>query len=579
MGKLDEALKLIFRKPVPSEPSYYLKLLELCIEARAEKHGHLVHKCLLSNGFHSNLTLNTKLIIFYGKFGDMSAARKVFDRMPERSIVSWTALLSGYSHNGVFKDALLVFQHMHRSGVKGNQFTYGSAFRACTKLMCLRSGMQIQGFLQKSRFVGNLFVQSALVDLHSKCGDIEDASFVFQMMVKRDLVCWNAMIGGYSVQGFINEAFHLLQSMLREGMTPDCFTFGSLLHVCSLGIHLPKVSQIHGIMVQLGFWSHDLLSRLLIDAYAKCGSTKHAYTVFKLMTVKDVMSYTAVIAGYARENSRCFDALNLFSEIYQSGKGLDGFLLCTILNICANASLLNYGRQIHALALKCVPTHDVAMGNALIDMYAKCGELEGASRAFDQMQEKNVISWSSLIDGFAKHGNGHKAMTLYRVMENEGFKPNDITFLSLLFACSHAGLTWEGWECFTNMIGKYNISPTEKHRSCMIDLFARGGQLEEAFNLIDKMDTQPNASLWGAILGASNVYGDISMGKVAAKHLFDLDVQNSANYVAMASGYAAAGLWDDSLMTRKLMEKKILKKTPGCSLVLTPGKRRELLQS
>ncbi|KAJ8429811.1 hypothetical protein Cgig2_004395 [Carnegiea gigantea] len=429
MGKLDDAVKLIFRSPVPTDPSFYLKLLELCIDARAEKPGR----------------------------------------------------------------------------VKGNQFTYGSALRACTKLMCLRSGKQIQGCLQKRRFAGDLFVQSALVDLHAKCGDIKDASCVFEMMSERDLVCWNAMIGGYSAQGFSNDALRTFRSMLRS------------------------------------------------------------------MVVKDIMSYTAMIAGFACESDHYADALNLFIETYGSGMLLDGFLLCTVLNICGNSPSLNLGRQIHALVVKYVFTYDVAIGNALIDMYAKCGELEEANHAFNQMPEKNVISWSSLIDGYAKHGDGQKAMALYRLMESEGLMPNDITFLSLLFACSHAGLESEAWECFGNMTGRYNIAPASKHYSCMVDLLARGGQLEEAFNLTQKMKVLPNASLWGGILGGSCLYGDASLANRAANLLSDLGIANSSNYVALANAYAAAGLWGDSLTIHKLMEQYNLKKNPGHSLLFFGG--------
>ncbi|KAK9684608.1 hypothetical protein RND81_10G220600 [Saponaria officinalis] len=571
MGFLLKALQSIFRNPVPSDPSFYTNLIQLCIDSRATKEGRLIHKYLFYNGFHSNLTLNNKMIIFYGRIGDMGNAHKVFDKMLERNIVSWTALLSGYSQNGLFKNALMVFWKMHHLGVKGNQFTYGSALKACTKLMCLSSGKQIQGCLQKSRFVRNVFVQSALVDLYSKCGDIHDASFVFQSMSERDLVCWNAMIGGYSVHGFVKRSFLMLQSMLREGMTPDCLTFGSLLTACAQGIHLPVVSQLHCFILQHGFGSVQLLSRLLIDAYTKCGSIKSAYNVFKCVIVKDVMLYTALIAGFARDGDHYIDALRLFIKLYQSGSSLDDYLFCTVLSLCANSSSLDFGRQIHALALKCVPMYDVAMGNVLIDMYAKCGELEEANRTFDQMTEKNVISWSSLIDGYAKHGYVHESMALYNKMENEGLKPNDITFLSLLFACSHTGLTKEGWEAFNVMIEKHNISPNEKHYSCMVDILARGGQLEEALSLMQKMKVQPSPSLLGAIAGASNVYGDINAGKQAAKQLFDLDIEDSASYVALASLYATAGLWDRSWSMHKLMERKKLRKTAGCSLVSSQG--------
>ncbi|KAL2892704.1 hypothetical protein RDABS01_008613 [Bienertia sinuspersici] len=579
MGRLYEAFKPIFRNPVPSDPSFYLNLLQICINTKAAREGRLIHKYLLFNGFDSNITLNTKMIIFYGKIGDMENARKMFDKMPERNIVSWTALLSGYSQNGFFKDSLMIFQAMHHSGVRGNQFSYGSALRACTKLMCLRSGKQIQGCLQKNRVSRNVFVQSALVDLHSKCGNIEDASNVFQMMSEKDLVCWNAMIGGYVVQGFVNDAFRVFRQMMKEGTLPDCFTIGSLLSACSQVNDLPTTCQIHGLIVQHGFGSHDLLIRLLIDVYTKSGSTKDAYTVFRSMPLKDILSYTAIIAGYAHKNNHHIDALNLFSEIYHSGIPLDGFLLCTMLSICSSSSLLSFGRQIHALTLKYVPTHDVAMGNAIIDMYAKCGELEEATHAFNQMEKKNVISWSTLIDGYAKHGDGHKAMALYREMEYEGLKPNEVTFLSLLFACSHAGLIKECWECFNNMVGKHNIAPTEKHYACMIDVFARGGQLQEAFQLMQRMNIQPSASQWKAILGASNIHGDVTLGKLAAEQLFNMDTKNPSNYVALASVYAAAGLWDSSWTTNKSMEEKNLKKNPGHSLVLSQEKRTESQQS
>ncbi|GMH24911.1 hypothetical protein Nepgr_026754 [Nepenthes gracilis] len=578
-GMSDNALKLTFTDQIPLDPLIYSEFLQLSMDRNAQKQGRLIHGRLILNGLDLDLTLNNKLIMFYAKTGDMANARKVFEIMPKRNVVSWTGLLSGYSQNELFEDALIVFYEMHHSGGKANQFTYSSALRACTKLICLRSGKQIQGCLQKSRFIWNLFVQSALVDFHSKLGAVEDARYIFEKMSERDLVCWNCMIGGYAVQGFINDSFRMFQSMLREGMLPDYITSVSLLSACNQGLHLLKVCQLHAFMVQIGLECYDCLSGLLIDAYAKCGSIKSSYHVFKSMPQKDVMSCTAMINGYACEPNHCRDALNLFFKIHQSGMLMDDVLLCSMLNICANIVSLSLGKQIHALVLKNQPQCDVAIGNSLIDMYAKCGELEEANHAFDMVEEKNVISWSSLIGGYAKHGYGCKAFAIYKRMEHEGLKPNEITFLSLLFACSHNGLISNGWDFFISMISKYNIAPRGKHYSCMIDLFARGGQLEEALCLTHKMNIEPNASLWSAILGACNIYGNLSVGKVAASRLFQLDPANSANYVVLSSLYAAVGLWDDAWTTRGQMEKKCLKKDPGCSFSLLPKNGPELLQS
>lgn len=580
MNKLTKALNQIFSSN-SFQPDYYAlysQALQLCIELRAYKQGKLVHSHLIRNGLHSNLYTNTKLIIFYSKVAEMRSARKVFDEMSERSVVSWTALVSGYCQNGDSDEALKVFGEMHRKGVKANQFTYGSALRACTSIVCLDGGMQIQGCIEKSRFVENLFVQSALVDFHSKCGKMEDACHVFDVMVERDVVSWNAMIGGYVVQGFKNNAFLMFRSMLREGMTPDSFSLGSVLKAFGGDNDLLMVMKIHGIVIKLGFQSFNILTGSLIDAYVKCGSVRSANNIYKSMLRVDTVSCTALITGYAREGHNCIGAVDLFNELRRMSLAIDNIILCSMLNISANLASLVLGRQIHAIAVKKYQSsHDMAMSNALIDMYSKSGEMIDANQVFYEMEKKNVISWTSLIAGYGKHGDAETSLKLYKKMEHNGLMPNDITFLSLLFACSHNGLTNEGWECFNNMISKYNILPRAEHYSCMVDLFARGGQLEEAYDLICKMQIKPSASLWGSILGACSIYGDTTLGEVAAKHLFNLEPTNSANYVVLASTYAAAGLWGNSRKTRKLMEDTGLKKNSGCSYLQSTRNSATLL--
>lgn len=218
LRRLLEAQKLFSSNPTTLDTSLYLKLLQLCIDKKVQKQGRLIHAHLITNGFGSDLNLNTKLIIFYVKVGDVGAARNLFDGMPERSVVSWTAMVSGYSQNGCFEKALMLFSNMRHCGVKANQFTYGSALRACTSIRCLDLGLQVQGCIQKGRFVDNLFVKSALIDFHSKCGKMEDASYLFETMKERDLVSWNSMIGGYAVQGFAYDALCMFRLMLRGGI-------------------------------------------------------------------------------------------------------------------------------------------------------------------------------------------------------------------------------------------------------------------------------------------------------------------------------------------------------------------------
>lgn len=350
-------------------------------------------------------------------------------------------------------------------------------------------------------------------------------------------------------------------------MIPDHFTFGSILRACGGVRSCPKVKQIHGFIVQLGFESDSIVTGALIDAYSKCRILTSARLLYDSMREKDLVSCTALITGYAKEGSYCGDALEVFNEINRMNLGMDDVIMCAMLNICANAASLSVGRQIHACAFKNQPKYDVAMGNSLIDMYSKSGEIKDARRAFDEMQEKNEISWTSLITGYGRHGHLEEAIALFEKMEDDGFKPNDVTFLSILFACSHTGNINSGWQFFNSMVSKYNIHPRTEHYSCVIDLLARGGQLKEAYDLACKMSVKPSTSVWGAMLGACRLYGNSSLGTIVAQHLFDLDPKNPVNYVVLANIYADAGLWEYAWKTRKLMEEKCTSKEPGYSSI------------
>ncbi|CAH9099037.1 unnamed protein product [Cuscuta epithymum] len=548
----------------------YSELLSLCIDQRAANHCCLIHSHMITNGILPNVHLHTKLIICYSKFGEMGTAQKVFDGMGQKNLVSWTALLSGYSRNMDSGEALRVFISMHREGLKGNQFTYGSVLRACTNLLGLNPGKQVQGRVQKSRFAKNLFVQSALLDFHSKCGEINDARLVFDSMLERDVVSWNTMIGGYSFQGFYDHAFFMFRSMLREGMYPDCFTFGSILRNSFGGYRvdgLMIVSSIHGIIVQLGYELNNVPIGSLVDAYVKYGNLAGANRLYRSMKKTDIISCTTLIMGYARQGKGIDECMNLFLELHRLPVRIDSVILCSMLSLCAKAALLSLGRQMHTLALKYQNKHDVALGNSLIDMYSKVGEIEAAKIIFHHMEEKNVISWTSMISGYGVHGHTENAISLYKKMELQGIHPNHITFLSLFSACSHTGLTSQGWEFFHNMVGKYKICPLSKHYACMVDLLAREGCLEEAHNLICRENINPSASLWGSLLGACSMHEHMHLGELAAKNLFSMNPQEPANYVVLANIYALTGLWQRAADTRELIVNKRLLKNPGHSFV------------
>ncbi|KAM0940957.1 putative tetratricopeptide-like helical domain superfamily [Dioscorea sansibarensis] len=567
-GRFMEALQCLCSNPSTFlDLPTYSALLQFCINSNAHARGRALHDHLIAIGCTSDLFLNTKLIIFYAKLGDLTAARKVFDTMPQRSVVSWTAMISGYSQNQRPSESLGTFILMQREGLRANQFTYGSVLRACKDMGCIRSGEQIHGRVAKSRFAEDLFVQSALLDLHLKCGSVGDARCLFGWMKHRDLVSWNSVIGGHAVRGLGHDAFELFCLMMRDDMSPDHFTFGHVLRACAGIKNLEIVSQIHSFIIRSGYGNHCVVSGSLIDAYAKCKCMTSARLLYGSLLEHDLVSCTALITGYSQEKNFSVEAFELFYNLNQIGMRFDDVILCSMLNICANGALLSLGRQIHACISKTQPAYDVALGNALIDMYAKAGEIENAHCLFDGMRYKNVISWTSLIAAYGKHGYGEVAISLFVRMEEYGFKPNDVTFLSLLSACSHSGLTSKGMDYFHSMVRKYGVHPRAEHYSCVVDLLARGGLIKEAFDFVHRNKIEPSTSAWGAMLGACRTHGYVVWGEASAKYLFHLEPGRSVNYVILANIYAAAGLWENALNTRKLLDERSMKKDAGCSLI------------
>uniref|UniRef100_A0A0D9W9W0 Pentacotripeptide-repeat region of PRORP domain-containing protein n=1 Tax=Leersia perrieri TaxID=77586 RepID=A0A0D9W9W0_9ORYZ len=550
--------------------AFYSSLLQSCISSGAFRQGKSVHGRIVaaSASLPPDLHLGTKLVIFYARFGDTAAARKVFDGMPHRSVVSWTAMVSGYARNGRPSEALELFAMMRASGgARPNQFTYGSVASACAGAGCVRSGEQVHACAAKGRFSGDMFVQSALMDMHLRCGSVEDARRLFAEMGRKDVVSWNALIRGFVERGHDGEALGLFSSMLKDAMLPDHFTLGSALKACGAVGAPVNVELVHTCVIKLGYWGEKVVIGSLINSYAKCRSMSNAKEIYDSISEPDLISSTALINGYIMDRNHSADAMRLFCKIHCKGLLIDGFLLSSLLCLCANVASARFGTQIHAYMCKKQPMGDVALDNALVDMYAKAGEFSDAKRAFDEMPYRNVISWTSLITACGRNGSGGDVVTLFNRMVEDGVRPNDVTFLSLLSACGHCGLTSKGMEYFTSMMSKYGIDPRAEHYSSAIDLLARGGQLEDAWKLVQKINFKPNSSMLGAMLGACKLHGNMLLGETAAKNLFNIDPRSSVNYAVLANMYAESSLWEDAQRMRQIINEKSDGKEVGFSVI------------
>jgi pentatricopeptide repeat protein len=305
--------------------------------------------------------------------------------------------------------------------------------------------------------------------------------------------------------------------------------------------------------------------------YAKCGRIEIAWQLFGKMHKRDVVSWNAMIAGY-EQNGFAEEALALFKQMQLEIAMPNSVTMLTVIQACADLGALQQGRWIRENIIQSRYEVDVAVGNSLITMYAKCGSIELARQVFDKMLERDVITWSAMIAGYGVNGHGNDALMLFEHMQQTGTQPNHVTYVSVLSTCSHAGLVDEGWQYFGCMSQNYGITPLVEHYACMVDLLGRAGHLDEAWDFVKKMPLEPAASVWGALLGVCRIHYNLELGELAAKRLFDLEPENAGYYTLLSNIYAAAGRWNDSSKVSALMKDRGVKKKPGCSWVEMDGR-------
>eukprot|EP01018_Ginkgo_biloba_P036301 Gb_23551 [translate_table: standard] len=517
------------------------------------------------------------------------------------NVNSWNAMITGYAQHEHSEDAFKFFHQMQLEGGNFNSITITSILSACTNLVALQQGKVMHAHVVKRGLDLDVSVANALTDMYAKCGNTECARLLFDKMSERDVVSWNAMLAAYAHNGLFDEAFEFFHQMQLAGVAPNSVTLLNALPACANSASLQQVKEIHGYTIRSGF-KHDLfLGSAIVDRYAKSGIVSDAQKVFDKMSQRDVVSWNSIIAGYAQngfgdealklfqqmqlaglkpdviswsaviagyaQNGHGDDALKLFHQMQLTGVKPTSITISGVLAAFASLAVLQQGKGIHNYTIKSGYESDVFVGNALIDMYAKCGSVEDAWLVFEKMPLKDVVSWNTMIVGYAMHGNAEGAITLFYQLQQTGIEPNHITFTGVLSACSHAGLVDEGKKFFNRMIRDYCITLNLQHCACMVDLLGRAGFLNEAHDFINNMPFEPNASVWGALLGACRKHCNTELGELGAERLFLLEPGNAGNYVLLSNIYAAAGRWHDAAKMINLMKDRGLRKKAGCSWI------------
>ncbi|CAN8269377.1 unnamed protein product [Cochlearia groenlandica] len=466
-GRLHEALlEMAILGPEMSFNGYDT-LLNACLEKRALREGQRVHAHMIKIHYFASTYLRTRLLIFYGKCDFSKDARKVFDEMPERNVVSWTAMISRYSQTGDSHEALAVFVEMLRSDVKPNEFTFATVLTSCVRASGLSLGKQIHGLIVKWSFGSHIFVGSSLLDMYAKAGHIEEARVIFDCLPDRDVVLCTAIIAGYAQLGLDEEALEMFRKLQSEGMCPNYVTYASVL---------------------------------------------------------------TALSGLA---------------------------------------MLDHGKQTHCHVLRRELLLNTVLQNSLIDMYSKCGNLSYARRLFDNMPVRTSVSWNAMLVGYSKHGLGNEVLELFKWMRDEKkVKPDSVTLLAVLSGCSHGRMEDTGLSIFDGMIaGDYEVKPDTEHYGCIVDMLGRAGRIEEAFEFIKRMPSEPTAGVLGSLLGACRVHLSVDIGEYVGRKLIKTEPENAGNYVILSNLYASAGRWEDVNNVRALMLKKAVTKEPGRSWI------------
>ncbi|XP_072990123.1 pentatricopeptide repeat-containing protein At4g37170-like [Typha latifolia] len=412
---------------------------------------------------------------------------------------------------------------------------------------------------------------NTLVAAYSNSGDLVEARRLFDLMPNKDHFSWSTIISAHTRRGCPKVALDLYRQMQRQRdyfsfAVDNKFTASSALTAATSVLGLRQGKEIHCHIVRMGLDSDAVVWSALTDLYAKCGSIDDARHVFDSTSERDVVSWTAMI-GRCFDGGRREEGFKLFSDMLSTGIRPNNFTFAGVLCMCSEMAVEGMGMQVHGHMLRIGYDPSSFAASALVHMYSKCGNIEKARCVFEGMSKPDLVSWTSIISGYAQNGQPEEALRYFDMLLESGTKPDHVTFVGVLSACAHSGLVDKGMEIFHSIKKEYAIEYTSDHYACVIDLLSRSAQLQEAEEIIDKMPMRPNKFLWASLLGGCRIHKNLRLGKRAAEALFEIEPDNAATYVTLANIYASNGMWDEVEKIRKDMDNRRVTKNPGSSWI------------
>ncbi|XP_042479543.1 putative pentatricopeptide repeat-containing protein At1g64310 isoform X2 [Macadamia integrifolia] len=509
----------------------------------------------------------TRIIRFYALHGDLQTARIVFDSTTRRSVYLWNSMIRAYAQYHKFNHSFSLFKLMLGTQVKPDNFTFACIVRSCSENLDPSGLRMTHGQVIVSGLESDSVSSSALVSAYSKLCLIDEACKVFQGMSEPDLVLWNSIISGYGCCGLWEKGLELFSVMRKLGEKPDEYTLVGLIS----GLTDPSLLEIgrgiHCFCLKKGFNLNTHVGSALVSMYSRCCCLCSAQRVFSSLSQPDLVVLSALVAGYV-QSGKCEEALLLFKEMtYLKDKKADSILIASVLAACARLAIVRPGREIHGYVLRHGLEVKVMVSSAIVDMYSKCGFVGLGLQVFETMSDKNVIAYNSTISALGSHGLAARAFLVFDEMLEDGLKPDESTFSALLGACCHAGHVKDGQELFRRMKDEFGIEAGTQHHVYMVKLLGMAGELGKAYDFIQSMPQIPDSGVWGALLSSCCIHGNLELGEIVARRLFEIEPDKTAYRVMLSNIYAYDGRWDDVKKLRNDMVETGLKKRPGLSWI------------
>ncbi|XP_058724241.1 pentatricopeptide repeat-containing protein At4g21300-like [Vicia villosa] len=511
----------------------------------------------------------TTLLDMYHKCDGVGLAASVFAKMDARkttNVGSWNTLIAAYLQNGQALEAFQLFRQMICRNVLPDLVTLANAVLCCGELNFLRRGMSIHGYMITMGVELDLVASTALVDLYCKIS-VTKARKLFKRLGNKDVVVYNVMMSGYLENELPVEAVNVYREMVKLNVNPNVALFLNLISAVSKLRDIRLVRSIHGYVLRHKHISHVEIANQIIHAYAKCERVVDARVVFNRMRTRDLVSWTSMIMGYIY-HGHIDEAINLFRLLQKENLNIDSVTLVGLIQALSQLGCLSFVKEVHCVSYRFFHGNKLSVNNSLITTYAKCGKLRMARYIFEQMTELCLTSWNAMIGAYAMHGNYTEVLELFDLMKYAKVTPDEVTFTSVLTACSHSGLVEEGLQIFGIMMKEYAIIPSEVHYSCIVDLLSRSGRLKEAYNLVKSMPTTHSSAALSSLLSACRLYGDTEIGEAIGKQILKLQPHNSGAHALISSIRAQGGRWDEVAQIRAVTKNTKVRSIPGYSACL-----------